>query len=135
MEPANRPGREMEGRVSDTTTTMRAVLVTTEFRGVFFGYASDTSGDTISLTGARNCIYWPSENGGFLGLASKGPVKGAGNPHLVVEVFDPIVKMFAAGSNGNAPLDMRVICILPNDKIGAYYMEHADFEPYTGHSA
>ena len=59
------------------TTTKRAVLVTTEFRGVFFGYATDTSGDTISLTGARNCIYWPSENGGFLGLASKGPVKGA----------------------------------------------------------
>lgn len=57
--------------------TGRPVLVTTEYRGVFFGYAADTSGDVIRLTRARNCIYWPSENGGFLGLAAKGPVKGA----------------------------------------------------------
>ena len=55
----------------------RPVLVTTEYRGVFFGYAADTSGDTITLTAARNCIYWPSKNGGFGGLASEGPVQGA----------------------------------------------------------
>ena len=55
----------------------RPVLVTTEFRGVFFGYAEDTSGDQITLTNARNCIYWPSTNGGFVGLASEGPAKGA----------------------------------------------------------
>jgi hypothetical protein len=55
----------------------RPVLITTEYRGVFFGYATDTNGDTITLTNARNCIYWPSENGGFLGLASEGPAKGA----------------------------------------------------------
>ena len=57
--------------------TKRPVLVTTEYRGVFFGYAEDTSGDTITLTNARNCIYWPSANGGFGGLASDGPAKGA----------------------------------------------------------
>jgi hypothetical protein len=55
----------------------RPVLITTEFRGVFFGYATDTSGDTVTLTKARNCIYWPSANGGFGGLATLGPVKGA----------------------------------------------------------
>ena len=55
----------------------RPVLVTTEFRGVFFGYADETSGDTITLTKARNCIYWPSGNGGFGGLASEGPAKGS----------------------------------------------------------
>ena len=55
----------------------RPVLVTTEFRGVFFGYAENTSGDQITLTNARNCIYWPSANGGFGGLASEGPAKGA----------------------------------------------------------
>lgn len=55
----------------------RPVLVTTEYRGVFYGHAEDTSGDTIVLSNARNCIYWPSQNGGFMGLASKGPVKGA----------------------------------------------------------
>ena len=60
-----------------STTTSRPVLVTTEFRGVFFGYSDNTSGDTITLTNARNCIYWPSENGGFGGLASEGPAKGA----------------------------------------------------------
>ena len=60
-----------------TTNAERPVLVTTEYRGVFFGYAADTSGDAITLTRARNCIYWPSENGGFGGLASEGPARGA----------------------------------------------------------
>lgn len=55
----------------------RPVLVTTEFRGVFFGYSDDTSGDTITLKNARNCIYWPSDQGGFVGLASEGPAKGS----------------------------------------------------------
>ena len=56
---------------------MRPVLVTTEYRGVFFGYAEETSGDVITLKNARNCIYWPSGNGGFGGLASEGPASGA----------------------------------------------------------
>lgn len=55
----------------------RAVLVTTEFRGVFFGYATDTDGDTIKLRAARNCIYWPTGQRGFLGLAETGPINGA----------------------------------------------------------
>ncbi len=55
----------------------RPVLVTTEFRGVFFGYAEDTTGENITLTNARNCIYWSSANGGFAGLAAEGPAKGA----------------------------------------------------------
>jgi hypothetical protein len=53
------------------------VLVTTEYRGVFFGYADDTSGDTITLRNARNCIYWSAKTGGFMGLASKGPASGS----------------------------------------------------------
>ena len=60
-----------------TKSKERAVLVTTEHRGVFFGYASDTSGDIIELRAARNCIYWPSSNKGFLGLAAEGPHKGS----------------------------------------------------------
>ena len=53
----------------------KAVLVTTEFRGVFFGFVKDDSKapEEITLTNARNCIYWASSVGGFLGLASKGP--------------------------------------------------------------
>jgi len=55
----------------------RPVIVTTEFRGVFFGFAEDTKGDIITLTKARNCIYWSAKTGGFMGLASDGP--GAGS--------------------------------------------------------
>jgi hypothetical protein len=55
----------------------RAVLVTTAHRGVFFGYATDTSGQTIKLRAGRNCLYWAAGNKGFLGLASIGPVNGS----------------------------------------------------------
>jgi len=55
----------------------RAVLVTTTHKGVFFGYAKDTKGAFIELRAARNCIYWPTDQKGFLGLASVGPVSGA----------------------------------------------------------
>lgn len=57
--------------------SLRAVLVTTAHRGVFFGYATKTDGDTIKLKKARNCIYWPAANKGFIGLASMGPQAGA----------------------------------------------------------
>jgi hypothetical protein len=58
-------------------TIGRPVIVTTEYRGVFFGYATDTSGDTITLKNARNCIYWSAATGGFMGLASDGPGPGS----------------------------------------------------------
>jgi hypothetical protein len=54
----------------------RPVLVTTAHRGVFFGYATDTDGDTIALTKARNCIYWSEDVRGFIGLAANGPSAG-----------------------------------------------------------
>ena len=53
----------------------RPVLVTTVHRGVFFGYASDTSGDTIRLRAGRLCIRWSADLRGFMGLASHGPSK------------------------------------------------------------
>jgi len=53
----------------------RYVLVTTEHRGVFAGFAEDTSGETIKLRAARNCIYWSADVRGFLGLAAHGPSK------------------------------------------------------------
>lgn len=52
----------------------RPVLVTTANRGVFFGYATETSGETIKLSSARNCLYWSRQCGGFMGLAANGPV-------------------------------------------------------------
>jgi hypothetical protein len=51
----------------------RAVLVTTKHRGVFFGYATDTSGDSIQLKRGRLCVYWSSDLRGFMGLATQGP--------------------------------------------------------------
>jgi len=82
----------------------RAVLVTTEFRGVFFGYASDTSGDVVKLRAGRNVVYWPTEQRGFVGLASRGPLKGARvgpaadmelrKVTAIVEVTDEAVKRF-----------------------------------------
>lgn len=69
--------------------TERAVLVTTAHRGVFFGYASETSGSTIKLRNARLCVYWSADLHGFMGLASHGP---NGNckigPPATIEVRD-----------------------------------------------
>jgi len=53
--------------------TGRPVLVATVHRGVFFGYADDTSGDTIILRRCRMCVYWSADMKGVLGLASIGP--------------------------------------------------------------
>jgi len=53
-------------------------VVTTEHKGVFAGYlngAQDTDAKTISLTEAQMCVYWTSDIGGVLGLASSGPSK------------------------------------------------------------
>jgi hypothetical protein len=54
----------------------RAVLVTTAHRGVFFGYATDTEGETIALKRSRLCVYWSADVRGFMGLAANGPTKG-----------------------------------------------------------
>ena len=51
----------------------RAVLVTTQHRGVFFGYATDTEGNTIKLRASRLCVYWSKDVRGFMGLAASGP--------------------------------------------------------------
>lgn len=54
--------------------TLRPVVVTTEFRGVFFGYTSAKKCDAlVRLERARMCVYWDSSLHGVLGLASAGP--------------------------------------------------------------
>ena len=52
----------------------QAVVVTTEHRGVFFGYATE-SGVTMTLKEARMCLYWSADVKGVLGLAVTGPNK------------------------------------------------------------
>ena len=57
---------------------MKPVLVTTQYRGVFFGYLNDEAKklpSEVTLKNVRNCIYWSSDCGGFLGLAANGPTK------------------------------------------------------------
>jgi hypothetical protein len=51
----------------------RPVIVTTAHRGVFFGYAGDTTGETIKLLRSRLAVYWSVGTKGFMGLASDGP--------------------------------------------------------------
>lgn len=51
----------------------RYVVVTTEHRGVFAGYAFDIDGEQIALREARLCVYWSQKMKGFMGLASMGP--------------------------------------------------------------
>ena len=48
----------------------RPVLVTTEYRGVFFGYADETSGDVITLKNARNLMHQPLLGGVMEGQAT-----------------------------------------------------------------
>lgn len=53
----------------------RPVIVTTAHRGVFFGFAEDTDGETIKLTQAQLCVYWSADVRGFMGLAADGPTR------------------------------------------------------------
>ena len=53
-------------------TKERPVIVCTEHRGVFFGYATDTTGTTITLKRARMAIYFGT-NRGVMELAETGP--------------------------------------------------------------
>lgn len=58
----------------------KAVVVTTEYRGVFFGYTNgdgmpDGSERVLTIKRARNCVFWHANVKGFLGLASAGPTK------------------------------------------------------------
>lgn len=89
------------------------VIVTTEFRGVFFGYMDDPpANESITIKRARNCVYWSADVKGFMGLAATGPSKsckvGPAVPSLtlhkvtaVVEVHpDAVTKWESAPWNG-----------------------------------
>ena len=57
-----------------TKAKSRPVLVTTEHRGVFFGYLDGKPAKAqLTLTQCRNCVYWEVGVHGFLGLAANGP--------------------------------------------------------------
>lgn len=54
----------------------KPVLVTTVHRGVFFGYATDVNGPTITLRKGRIALYWSRDVKGVVGLAANGPTAG-----------------------------------------------------------
>ena len=54
----------------------RPVVVTTEFRGVFFGYLAEEKEGNAVLTECQNCLSWSSDVRGFVGLAVTGPSSG-----------------------------------------------------------
>lgn len=62
-------------KVNGESPNGRPVVVTTAHRGVFFGYADQTDGETIALKQARLCVYWSADVRGFMGLAANGPSK------------------------------------------------------------
>lgn len=72
-----------------TKTETKAVIITTSHRGVFFGDLEKGTEEsrTITLTNARNAIYWATSRG-FIELAQVGPNKaskiGATAPRIVL---------------------------------------------------
>lgn len=55
-----------------SSPTERPVIVCTEHRGVFYGHATDTSGDRINLRAAKMAIYFGTQRG-VMQLAQTGP--------------------------------------------------------------
>ena len=60
--------------MSKKTDTEVAVVVTTEHRGVFFGYTESPGTGSVVLRAGRNCLRWGTQTRGFVGLAVTGPV-------------------------------------------------------------
>lgn len=58
-----------------TKTKSVPLLVTTQRKGVFFGYGTPGDAETIRLEKAQMCIYWSQDVKGVLGLAASGPSK------------------------------------------------------------
>ena len=76
----------------------QAVMVTTEYRGVFFGYMSEPPVDgSVTIKRARNCVYWSSDVRGFMGLAATGPTKnckiGPAVPSITLHKITAVVEV------------------------------------------
>ena len=54
-------------------TKKKPVLVTTEYRGVFYGYLKSHEDRTVVLEKCHNVIYWHRSVGGVFGLCKTGP--------------------------------------------------------------
>ena len=55
---------------------LKPLLVTTDKRGVFFGYGTGEVVDGVTfLDRAQMCVYWSADVKGVMGLAATGPTK------------------------------------------------------------
>lgn len=81
---------------------MVPVLVTTEHRGVFFGYVDsypELIGPSreIRLTNAHNCVAWSTDERGVFGLAVMGPGSrcriGPSVPELIVNAVTCVCRV------------------------------------------
>lgn len=62
--------------MAKAAATERPVIVCTEYKGVFYGIATDTSGDVVHLKRARMAIYWGTDKG-IMQLAETGPTSSS----------------------------------------------------------
>lgn len=73
------------------------LVVTTEYRGVFFGYGTPTTETTIRLERAQMCIYWSPDVKGVVGLAASGPTKtcrvGPAAPAITLQKITAIMEV------------------------------------------
>jgi len=85
--------------------TGKHVVVTTEFRGVFFGKLEETQRDEFGfrarLSQVRNCVYWDTNTRGFLGLAATGPTKGCRVGPAIPEILLEKVTAIAVCSDAS----------------------------------
>ena len=65
-----------KSRKSKASVSERPVIICTEHRGVFFGYATDTTGDRVNLRAARMAIYFGTQRG-VMQLAETGPTSSS----------------------------------------------------------
>lgn len=75
----------------------KALVVTTEHKGVFFGYGEPTNDKVIRLTEARMCVYWSSDVRSVVGLAASGPTKnckvGPAAPAIVLQAVTSVMEV------------------------------------------
>lgn len=90
----------------------RPVLVTTQHRGVFFGFTSDGDGERVTLKRCRNVLYWAQECKGFLGLTNTGPIGasriGPEAPEVQLRNITSVSEMTAAAALCSAHSSRRV---------------------------
>ena len=81
---------------------IKALMVTTAHKGVFFGYGALTNAASIQLTDAQMCVHWSRDMRGVLGLASQGPSSscriGPPVPSIILRDVTSVVEVSKAAA-------------------------------------